>query len=210
MDVTTQVLHDWLLENKPDDAAHPTDCPMCAIQASKEESVSADAATLTQEQHAQLLDSAVQKAKTDAAAEAKASADAEVLHLNEQLEEAQKALAEKDEEIASLKATIEERDEAERLATVASERIEQVKAVASFTDEQIAARRDAWAQMEEGSFAAYLDDLKTVAAVKKSDDGQPPKTKLDGTRDTAGEEGTEKSAMERFFTETNLSAAAQY
>jgi vacuolar-type H+-ATPase subunit I/STV1 len=204
MDVTAQVLHDWLIENRPDGADHPSDCAMCAETAStQEENVSAEA-TLTQEQHQQLLESAVEKVK----AEAVAAADADVLHLNEQLAEAKSALAEKDEEIASLKATISEREEAERLEALANERVEQVKAVASFNDEQIATRREAWAKMDEGEFGAYLEDIKAVAAVKVTTDDKAPITAFDGTRETAGD-GTEQSAIEQFF-RTDLSAAAQF
>jgi chromosome segregation ATPase len=196
MDVTAQVLHDWLVEQKPDDASHEaSSCPYCAEKAStQEESVSADP-IFTQEQHDQLLQSAVAKATT----EAKAEVDADIVSLNEQLAEAKAALTDKDGEIADLKATIEQRDENDRLAALADERVEQVGEVASFTDEQIAARKEAWAKMSEEDFGAYLEDIKAAVAVKASKKEDPPPSNFDGTRETAGKNGTETSVIADFF-----------
>jgi hypothetical protein len=198
MDVTAQVLHDWLLKKRPDGAAHEAEsCPMCVATASTQEENVAEN-TLTQEQHEQLLASAVAKAEEAVKTATRAEVDAEVLQLNESLEEAKTALAAKDEEITDLKATIADGEEAERLEAVAVERVGQVKAVASFSEEQIAARREAWAKMDEDEFGAYLEDIKAVA-VKPAKEKTAPPTVLDTTRATAGDEGTEKSAIASFF-----------
>lgn len=156
---------------------------------------------LTQEQHEQLLASAVERATTEAAAKV----DAEVLSLNEQLDEAKSALATKDEEIEAVKAEIDKRDEDDRLATLATERVAQVTEVATFSDEQIEARRAAWAKMDEDAFAAYLEDIKAVAAVKPSDGA--PKTDLDGTRETAADKGSEQNVISDFLLGTEVAVA---
>jgi hypothetical protein len=203
MGVTATDIHDFLLDHQPEDADHnKAECAMCVEKAStQEESALADN-MLTQEQHEQLLASAVEKATTEAAA----TVDAEVLSLNEQLDEAKSALAAKDEEIATLKSSIDERAEEDRLEALATERVAQVKEVASFSDEQIVSRRAAWAKMDEGDFGAYLEDIKAVAAVK-SDDGDAPKTDLDGTRATAADDGSEKSVISTFLLGTDVSVA---
>lgn len=203
---TDQVIHDWLLEHKPEAANHDADeCSICKREtASKqEEGVTAEQKIFTQEQHEQLLASAVEKAAT----EATAKVDAEVLRLNEQLEEAQKALTQRDEEITTLKSEIESRDEAARLAEVASERTKLVRAVANFSDEQVAERRDRWAKMSEEDFNAYLEDIRSVAKETPGEEEVPP-TNFDGTRETAGDKGTEKSVVADFFSSGASTVAA--
>lgn len=202
MSATAEDIHDLLLANQPEGADHnEAECDICVQKASKqEESVSTDN-MLTQEQHEQLLASAVERATTEAAAKV----DAEVLSLNEQLDEAKSALATKDEEIEAVKAEIDKRDEDDRLATLATERVAQVTEVATFSDEQIEARRAAWAKMDEDAFAAYLEDIKAVAAVKPSDGA--PKTDLDGTRETAADKGSEQNVISDFLLGTEVAVA---
>jgi hypothetical protein len=204
MGVTAEDIHEFLLANQPEDADHnQAECAMCLQKAStQEESVSTDN-MLTQEQHEQLLASAVEKATTAAAA----TVDAEVLSLNEQLDEAKSALAAKDEEIETLKSSIDERAEEDRLEALAAERVAQVKEVASFSDEQVESRRAAWAKMDEDDFVAYVEDIKAVAAVKSDDDDGAPKTGLDGTRETAGDKGNEQSVISDFLLGTDVAVA---
>lgn len=201
-----QRIHDLLLANKPDGAEHdPLACTFCTKQASEEEEDDVTDAVFTKEQHEQLLVSAIEEASKDAVA----TADAEILTLNEQLEAANAALTEKDTQIVDLETNISDRDEKVRLDALAGERVAAVKAVANFTDEQIEERKESWAKMDDEAFAAYLEDIQTVAkaaAEKKSD--QLPKTKFDGTRQTAGEDGTETSAVSAFF-DHGLPVAAQ-
>lgn len=205
-DVTEQIMHDWLLQRKPEGASHdPSTCAMCTEKASKEEKNVSDS-TLTQEQHKSLLESAV----SDAVAAAKAEVDAEILRLNELLEEAKTSLAAKEEEIATLKTSIEERDEAERLEALANERVQKVAEVASFSDEQVKARREDWAEMSEEAFEKYLGDLEAVAkaAVETKDTDELPGTDFDGTRETAGEDDTDTNVVKTFF-DGGLYAAAR-
>lgn len=204
MDVTEQVLHDWLLGHKPEGAEehNPVTCAYCTEKAShQEETVSTEKQMISQEQHEALLASAVEKATATAQAEL----DAEILRLNEKLEEATTALTERDAEIETLKSEISTRDEAARLEALAAERVELVQAAAHFSKEQIDARRSVWANMSEGDFTAYLEDI-TAVAKSSGDDKKIPDSKFDGTRATAGEEGVETSAIKALF---GLAASGQ-
>lgn len=194
-------LHDQLLAEKPDGAIHKKDkCPICLVN-SEEENVS-DNANFTQEQHEALLKSAVEKASE----EAKASLDADILGLNEQLAQAQGAIAAKDEEISELNSQIEARAEEDRLAKLADERAELVRAAKiNFTDEQIEDRKMSWAKKDEEEFASLLEDYAAVATAKVDEDDKPPKSNFDGTRETAGDD-TGPNVLSAFFG-GNLSAA---
>lgn len=149
----------------------------------------------TQEQHESLLESAVRKAVE----EATKAVDGELLKLNERVEAAESdieerdaKIAERDTKIAELQAKIDEREEADRLAAVADERAKLVLAEVKFTDEQVEARKMAWAQMEDEAFDAYVEDLKAISKPSK----QVPSTKFDGTRAVAE---LETSAVQAFF-----------
>lgn len=179
---TNRVVHDWLLEHKPEAANHDaTNCSFCVEKASTEENKVAEDKIFTQEQHEQLLAAAVESAIS----EATSKMDAEVLRLNEKVEELEMATEGKDQTIDELKASIEERDEKARLAELAAERRELVRAKANFTDEQLDARAESWAKMEEDEFNAYLEDIEAVAKASKSD--TTPPSIFESTRETASE-----------------------
>jgi len=208
MNLTEKDIHDFLLANRPEGAAHDvTSCGFCTATASdQEENVSADQKIFTQEQHEQLLASAVEKA----VGETTVSTDGEILRLNGQLEEAKTALVERDTAITELNSKIAAREEEDRLNVLTDERVEQVKAVASFSDEQIEARKAGWAKMDPEVFASVLEDYAAVAkaAVEpKSPTTDLPKTSFDGTRQTAGEASTEVGVVERFFSDGLATAA---
>ena len=207
-------LHDLLLEGKPEGADHDKGkCPICSGErdiASQEGNVS-DEAIFTTEQHEQLLSAAVESAK----AEATTDADAEVLSLNEQLklaeektEAAETKVTEAETKVTELESSNSDRDEAERLGTLADERAELVKAAVNFTDEQIEARKESWAKRDEEEFEALVEDYKAAAeaATEKSGENKktPTKTKFDGTRTTAGDD-TGPESVKKFF-ETGLTA----
>lgn len=208
MSMTSQQKHDLLMEMRPDDASHDEAiCMFCTVKASEEETVAEDQknAIFTQEQHEQLLASAVEKAST----EARATADAEVLSLNEQLTAAQGAVTAAEELAESLKAEIAARDEATKLAELEGERVAAVKAVATFSDEQIENRKEAWAKMDEDAFAAYIEDIKAVAtAAVSKDDGKAADSKFDQTRQTASDKSDDESVLKSFFS-SDLSVAQQ-
>lgn len=185
-----QVVHDWLLKHKPETANHDAKaCSFCSDKASNEEEKVAEEKIFTQEQYEQLLAAAVEKA----VAEATTKMDGEVLTLNDQLKALEESVKEKDEKIDELQKANEERDENDRLATLGTERVDLVKAKANFSDEQIQARKDAWAKMSEEDFKAYLDDIELVAKASEKKSGPPP-SKFDGTRESA-HEGTELEAL---------------
>lgn len=179
---TNRVVHDWLLEHKPEAANHDAaNCSYCVEKASTEEKKVAEDKIFTQEQHEQLVATAVEHAIS----EATSKMDAEVLRLSEQVEALEKSSTEKDEEIATLKASIEERDEQDRLAKVGAERRDLVKAKANFTDEQLDERVEQWAKMDDDAFKAYLEDIEAVAKATKTD--KTPDSVFEGLRDTASE-----------------------
>jgi chromosome segregation ATPase len=208
MSMADQQKHDLLMEMRPDGAHHDeAACMFCTAKASEEENVADDQAIFTTEQHEQLVATAVQ----NALAEAQAELDAEILSLNERLEAASAALDEKDARIAELEKSIADREESERLAALQAERVEAVQAVVNFSDEQIEKRKESWATLSDEDFAAYLEDISSVAEAAKAaeEKGEElPKTEFDGTRATAGAEGTEESVITDFFSK-GLNAAVQ-
>jgi len=209
-DVDNQRKHDLLMEMRPDDAQHDSvSCMYCTVKASEEETVAEDHAIFTQEQHEQLLATAVEKAT----AEATATADAEVLSLNEKLEAATKELDEAARAVADLETQITDRDEADRLAALEGERVAAVQAVVTFSDEQVEKRKESWSKMDDEAFVAYLEDIKEAAKASESDDDDDddddaPETSFDGTRTTADDKSKEVSALAGFFS-SNLDLAAQ-
>lgn len=207
MSMTDQQKHDLLMEMRPEGATHDSAaCMYCTVKASKEENVAESEAIFTQEQHEQLLSTAVQRAS----AEARAEADVDVLRLNEELKAVTEARDEMAEKLAELERTIAEREEADRLSHVAEERAAAVKSVASFNDEQIENRKESWAKMDEEDFVSYLEDIRVAASAAPApqEEGKAPTSIFDGTRATAGEEGTEESVITAFFSK-GLSVAAQ-
>lgn len=194
VDMTARAIHDRLLAEKPEGASHDEEqCPFCTSEEdSQEENVSE--AIFTQEQHEQLLASAVEKAE----AEATTTADAELLTLNQRVETLEAEQTSRDERIAELEAEITKRDEEARLAEVAEARLEKVKEVASFTDEQLEARKQKWAALPDEDFEALLEDFKAVSAPPA-----PPKreqSKFNPARETAGDNDSAE-ILKSFFGE---------
>lgn len=161
----------------------------------------------SQEQHEQLLASAVEKAK----GETSAATDKEILRLNERAEIAEKALAETQTEVESLKAKIAEREAADKVAALAEDRAKLVKAEANFSDEQIETRKAQWAQMSEEAFNVYLEDIREISK-KVPAESKPkpvPQTSLDGTRESAAKQDSNVKAVEDFFKSDALVLAEQ-
>jgi hypothetical protein len=211
MSAENQRKHDLLMEMRPDDATHDKAmCMYCTAKAFEEENVAEDQKIFTQEQHEQLLTSAVERAS----AEARAEADAEVLSLNEKLEAATEAADETARTIADLQKQIEDRDEAVRLATLEGERVADVQAVVAFSDEQIEKRKESWSKMDEEAFEAYLEDIKEAATASASDDDDDddddgPDTSFDQTRTTADDKSKDKGSALTGFFNSDLDLAAQ-
>lgn len=197
-------LHDMLLATKPEAAKHE-ECEFCESDPG-EGKVSEEQKIFTQEQHEQLLKSAVEKAKV----ETSTAVDKEILRLNERADTAEKALAESQTEVEALKAKISEREAADKVAALADERAKLVKADANFDDEQLESRKAQWAQMSEEAFNLYLEDIREIS--KKVPEGTPkpvPGTKLDGTRESAAQQDSNVKAVEDFFKSDALVLAEQ-
>jgi len=205
--------HDLLMEMRPDDASHDkATCMYCTVKASEEENVAEtkDLKIFTQEQHEQLLASAVEKASN----EARATADAEVLSLNEQLEVATEAAKETAATITDLETKINDVAEAARLTALEGERVAAVKAVVKFSDEQIEKRKESWSKMDDDAFTAYIEDIKETAAIATAsadddDDSDSPDTVFDQTRATADADDKDGGSVLRGFFSSDLSVASQ-
>lgn len=200
--------HDRLRAELPETAECVADCPYCADsreKASKEENKVSEPNAKVYDQES--VDALLESARSKAAEEARSEAETE-------LAEAQTALKAKEEELAAaqarveeLEGQIEERDEKERLEDLASERAEKVAEVTEFSEEQISERKEGWAKMSEEDFDALLGDFKAVTESASSNGGgneqKPPKSKIDGTRETAGAEGTDTESVKKFFSGLN-------
>ncbi len=199
-----QELHDQLRKGLPDGAECLDDCPYCpdkTEKASKEGHVSDNAKVFDQETVDSLLDAARKKAADEARAE-----------VADELTTAKEALEAKDEEftkataeVESLKSANTEREEKARIEELADERSKQVAEVTKFSDEQLEERKAGWAKLDDDDFETVLADLKEVSesAEKSKDDGKNkprvPKTKLEASRETAGDAGSDTEVVKEFF-----------
>lgn len=138
------------------------------------------------------LDGVRQESEAEARiAEAKAAAEAEVADLQSKLDtavlEAQAAKDEKEALLAYFEQLKTEEEQAAVLAALKEERISKVKEVASFPEEHIAARADAWAALDEETFDALLADWKAVASKTAAAEGEttvPADTAMQASRET--------------------------
>lgn len=201
--------HDRLKAELPETAECVADCPYCADsreKASKEENKVSEPNAKVYDQES--VDALLESARSKAAEEARSQSETE-------LAEAQTALKAKEEEleaanakIEELEGQIEERDEKERLDALADERAEKVAEVTEFSEEQISERKEGWAKMSEEDFDALLGDFKAVTESASANGGgkneqKPPKSKIDGTRETAGSHGTDTESVKKFFAGLN-------
>lgn len=100
---------------------------------------------------------------------AKESAEAEVASLKEanetlngDLDNAQVNLKAVQDEVAALKGDIAAKEEAARVAEIASERADQVRNLGLFTEEYLADKASAWASMDEAAWTERLEEWKAV------------------------------------------------
>lgn len=185
-------MHDLALSEMPEGASHDEDsCDFCkADKASLDHPRGENIVeTFTKEQHEQALAEAlkplqdeiaslkaaraddevakaVEAAKAEAAEElskVQADLDAAQIEKNAAIDAAEAAKA----EFESFKFELVQIEEAEKAARDAearkAERVEKVKEVAKFDDEQIAAKADRWAAMNDDDFASLVEDYKAVA-----------------------------------------------
>lgn len=132
-------------------------------------------------------------------AEAKAQFDAELSELNSKLDaavlEAQAAKGEREAIVAYLASVKEDNERAAEIARIREERVARVKEVASFTDEYIADRAEAWAALSEEAFEATLADWKAISEkaskapevkAEKPESKIPAETAMAATSETNG------------------------
>lgn len=106
--------------------------------------------------------------------------------LNKDLDEAQLKLKAATDEVATLTEKIESAEEAARKAELAAARTEQAKNLGLFTDEYIADKASAWADLAEEAWTDRVEEWSNLA----------PKTPEKGEADTASAmTGTSKDGL---------------
>lgn len=216
-------LHEKALTNMPEGAEH--DKSTCEVCASLENSPDLDGGgkvdTFTKEEFEAKVAEAVaplqsrinelesaqaDSAVTAAVEEAKAEAQVALDKVQADLDTAQiekNAAVERAEavenELAETNKYFEEAFAAQEAAakreSLKKERVEKVKEVAKFDEDELVAKADRWADMEQAAFEGLLEDYRDVAAkAATAGTATVPKTVIDGERETASLEGR-KSAL---------------
>lgn len=125
-------------------------------------------------------------------ADVKTQFEAQVSDLQTQLDtavlEVQAAKDEKDAVVAYFDELKAEAEAAAVIDALREERIAKVKEVASFPEDHIAARADAWAALDEESFEALLADWKAVAS-KGDGTNVPVATAMQASRESHPTQG---------------------
>lgn len=205
-------LHDRLLAIKPEQASHDAEsCEFCNgtfVEPEHANDVSTGGLmkTYSEDEYntllAQVADleakvNELESVRQESAMEAKIAEvttqfEAQVSDLQTQLDtatlEVQAAKDERDGVIAYFEALQAEADQAAAAAAVRDERVARVKEVASFPDDHVAARADAWAALDEEAFEALLADWKAIAS-KGEGTQVPVATAMQASRDTNQAQG---------------------
>lgn len=205
-------LHDKLLTEKPDDAAHE-DCPICASIDSDEGGVMTTG--FTQEDLDAAVAAAVKPLEDKITQFSASQEEVEIENriteattpLKEQIAQLQadldvavlEASASKDaltNTVAYLESVESEKAAEDAKAIVKAERIAKVKEVASFPESHIEASADRWAAMSDEDFEAQIESWRLIASEKievKTEEKIPEKTAM-----TASAEDEKKpEGMER-------------
>lgn len=211
--MSAKELHDKWLEQKPEDASHPEDCPFCELveeptggagrpmsdktYTSEELAAAVALAVKPLEDRITELEAEDAEAEVEAKiAEAKAELETKISELQTELDVKVAELEAAKSETEAIKSFLEaeaarEAEEAAREERK-SARLEQVKENASYSDEYLETHADRWASMSDDEFAGLIDDLK-AAGVKKSeekkDDTLPSDTKLNASSEKASQNG---------------------
>lgn len=199
--MTGQELHEALRASLPTDAPCIDDCPFCAkspeVASHEEEKVSGEK-IYDQEAVDALLAARVKQASEEAMVEA----DKRIAELEATLAEKDEAIETANGRIEELESSIADAAEAARIATLADERSSQVAEVTDFEDDWLDERKAAWAKQSDDEFAQTLADFEAIteAAKASGDDGKkPPASKLNATRETAGDDGNELSRLGEYL-----------
>lgn len=194
-----QELHDMLRADLPDGASCMNDCPFCAkipeVASQRKEDKVSDK-IYDQEAVDALLASACSKASE----EAREEADKQIASLEATLVEKDETLTTANAKVEKLEGKIEDDAEQARLDTLADERALQVAKVTEFSEDYLAERKAAWASQSEEDFVKTLADFEAITETAKVSTKKPPKsTKIDTTRETAGEQGTDVNRLREFL-----------
>lgn len=218
--MSSKELHDRWLEQKPEGASHPEDCPFCLLAKQEDttggagvsmsdkthtaEELAAAVALATKELQDQVRDLQAAQSQDEVAskvAEAVAETEAKLADAQAALDIAVAEKAAADQKVADVEAYLAAEkaaaDEAVAVEARKAERIETVKEAASFTDEYVAQHADRWAQMAQEDFDALVDGIKTVAPKQSaaSDDKIPGDTKLSSASEIASQGQGEASGL---------------
>jgi hypothetical protein len=202
-------LHDFLLEDKPEDANHVAeDCPLCnetANNNTNDNSIGGgDMKTYTEDEFT--------AAVTEAVAPLQAAAETKVAELQSEIDELRttQARSEVEGQIAELQAELDKAEirvaaaekayadlvsylEAEIAAVEAAALVEArrearrsaVKDAAPFTDDYIDANLDRWVAMEDEAFEAVVEDWKNVSVAAAATHVEAPAADVEIPAETA-------------------------
>jgi hypothetical protein len=175
--------HDELLAKMPEGAAHP-DVETCVwCNPTLNQTPGGDMKTYSEEELVAAVNEAVTPLKAELdrinaqsaegeveakIAAAKAEVEGQLTEVQNKLDAADAAKTAAEDELTKVMAWLQtEADaaaETARLEGLKTTRRDAVKAVASFTDEQLDAKLDRWVAMDDESFETFVEGLKDVAA----------------------------------------------
>jgi hypothetical protein len=188
MSTTLRSLHDWLLQAKPQGADHdPLSCPFCTsghegASVSTSDGGAVTGKTYTEEEFNAVLakvsgleakvaelNTAAEASEADAkVAAATADLEVKVTDLQTQLDavvlEAEAAKNSRQEILSWLDEQKLVAEQAAELDARKEERLAKVREVASFPDDYLEANADRFAAMSDESFAAVIEDWRTIAS----------------------------------------------
>lgn len=220
--------HDELLSKIPDGVAHDTaNCPICNLEGEPSGANENDdpeggdmSKTYTEDEFNAAVAAAIEPLQSELdtikaskteqeiearIAEAVATVEAEKAELQKSLDsalvEASESKAALTDLTAFLEAEVQAAEQAAAYDARKTERLAQVKEVASFTDEHLEANADRWTNMSDEDFAAQIADWKEVANAASKPAGEtvtekkiPAVTAMVASR---SEQGTDKFASAR-------------
>lgn len=210
--MSAKELHDKWLEQKPEGASHPKDCPFCLVEeptGGAGKLMSEDNKTFTSEELAAAVALAVQPLKDKISELESKDAEAEVsgkiadakAELETKVSDLQTAFDVKVAELATATQALEDvkayladvqtkADEAAAVEARKASRLEEVNENATYSEEYIAERADRWAAMSDEEFAAFVADLQAAGATKKDtkDDKIPADTRLKAGSEKANQD----------------------
>lgn len=100
--------------------------------------------------------------------------------LNRELDTAQVSLKAATDEVAAMKDEAEKREEAARLAEIASKRAEQVENLGLFSKEYVTEKAALWAGMGDSDWAERLEEWRTIKPAVSENDGSDSASALTG------------------------------